>query len=77
MLLSLVGIVSAIAALLAIVVSALVIGLCLLIAWTTDALRGDRGYPPRGAHGGGGDRSRALPAASHRKRDSASRTAGR
>jgi hypothetical protein len=66
--------VGAIAAALAVVVSALFIGACLLIAWTSDAVRGNRGraprgQAPRGTHGAGGARDRAaLPAGSHRGR---------
>jgi hypothetical protein len=71
--LSMAGLLGAIAAALAVVVSALFIGACLLIAWTSDAVRGTRGQvprgqAPRGTHGAGGTRDRALPAGSHRGR---------
>jgi hypothetical protein len=77
--LSMAGIVGAIAAVLAVFMTLLIVGVCLLIRWVTDAARGTRGHPQRGAQAGGwgGAPGQPLPPASHRKRDGFSRTAGR
>jgi hypothetical protein len=50
---SLVGIVAGIAAILAIIVTSVIIGVCLLVSWMTDAFRSDRGRPQQGVRGGG------------------------
>jgi hypothetical protein len=79
--LSMAGIVGAIAIALAVLATSVIVGVCLLIGWVTDAARGTRGHPqggaPGGAQYGGGAPGRGLPPASHRKRDGLSRTAGR
>ena len=71
--LSLLGIVVAVAAVLAVVVASLVIGVCLAIAWVSDAVRG---HPRTDA------RATVFPAAGGRRRDgsgahAASRRGGR
>ena len=58
---SLIGIVAGIAAVLAIIVTALVIAACLAVSWMTDAFRGDRGDSQPGARGGGRHAGQAPP----------------
>ena len=58
---SLIGIVAGIAAILAIIVTALVIGVCLTVSWMTDAFRGDRGDSRPGVRGGGRHAGQAPP----------------
>ena len=58
---SLIGIVAGIAAVLAIIVTALVIAACLVVSWMTDAFRGDRGESQPGTRGGGRHAGQAPP----------------
>ena len=58
---SLLGIVAGIALVLALVVTALVVGVCLLLSWLTNAFRSDRGRPQRPATRGGGRHSNQAP----------------
>jgi hypothetical protein len=58
---SLVGIVAGIAAILAIIVTSGIIGVCLLVSWMTDAFRSDGGRPQPGARGGGRHTGQAPP----------------
>ncbi len=66
--LSMAGIVAAIAAILAVIVGALFIGVCLLVAWVTDAVRSAGGRPQRESYGEDSTRGRALAAAGRRRR---------
>jgi hypothetical protein len=50
---SLLGIVAGIAAVLAIIVASVIIGTCLVVSWMTDTFRGDRGRSQPGVRGGG------------------------
>jgi hypothetical protein len=50
---SLLGIVAGIALVLAVIVTALVVGVCLLVSWTTNAFRSGGGRPQPGTRGGG------------------------
>jgi hypothetical protein len=58
---SLLGIVAGIALVLAVVVTALVVGVCLLLSWLTNAFRSDRGRPQQPATRGGGRHSNQAP----------------
>ena len=58
---SLVGIVAGIAAVLAVIVTALVVGVCLLVSWMTDAFRSDGRRSQPGARGGGRHSNQAPP----------------
>jgi hypothetical protein len=58
---SLLGIVAGIALVLALVVTALVVGVCLLLSWLTNAFRSDRGRPQQRATRGGGRHSNQAP----------------
>jgi hypothetical protein len=58
---SLIGIVAGIAAVLAIIVTSLVIAVCLAVSWMTDAFRGDRGDAQPGVRGGGRHAGQAPP----------------
>ena len=58
---SLLGIVAGIALVLALVVTALVVGGCLLLSWLTNAFRSDRGRPQQPANRGGGRHSNQAP----------------
>lgn len=61
-----IGILLVIAAVLAIVVTSLVIAVCLVVAWITDALRE---HPERGARGQGGARTRMPSSPDGRRRN--------
>jgi hypothetical protein len=58
---SLLGIIVGISAVLAIIVSSAVIGVCLLIGWLTGNGPAARGFSPRGTHGGGRHGSQPGP----------------
>jgi len=58
---SLVVIVAGIAAVLAIIVTSVIIGVCLLVSWMTDAFRSDGGRPRPGVRGGGRHTGQAPP----------------
>lgn len=58
---SLLVIVAGIAAVLAVVVTALVIAVCLTVSWMTDAFRGDSGRSPRQVRGQGRHAGHAPP----------------
>lgn len=66
---ALVAILAAIALVLAVVVTALIIGACLAIAWITDAIQSGRERSRRGTGGGGGARAATLPPAGNGRRD--------
>jgi hypothetical protein len=58
---SLLGIVAGIALVLAVIVTAVVIGACLLLSWATKAFRPDQGRPQPGTRGGGRHSNQAPP----------------
>ena len=58
---SLLGIVAGIAAVLAVFVTALVVGVCLLVSWMTDAFRSDGGRAQPQARGRGRHSGQAPP----------------
>jgi MFS superfamily sulfate permease-like transporter len=66
---ALVAILAGIALVMAVVVTALIIGICLAIAWITDTIRASRERSRRGTGGGGGARAATLPSAGGGRRD--------